>query len=154
MPGKQPERHPRRPELLRAARRGLAPVGQVVAGVGVPEEARLRVEDGVEAGDEHVGRYVLDHHVVYPLEDLARRVEALGRGAEQRAGRRHHESRWHALVRHVADDEAELAVFELQEVVEVAAHLARRLVVGRELVAGQVGHVSWEGVSVGSGAPP
>src|SRR5688572_32895069 len=95
----------------------------------------LRLEDGVEAGDEHVGRDVADDHVVYPLEDLARRVEALGGGAKHGTGRRHHYGGGHALVRHVTDDEAEAAVFELQEVVEVAAHLASGLVVSSKLVA-------------------
>src|SRR5919112_5093109 len=100
----------------------------------------LRLEDGVEAGDEHVGRYVAYDHVVYPLEYLARRVEALGGGAEHGAGRGHYYSGGHPLVRHVTDDEAELAVVELQEVVEVAAYLARRLVVGRYIPAGDLGH--------------
>src|SRR5215211_143320 len=37
-----------------------------------------------------------------------------------------------------------MAVVELQEVVEVAAYLARRLIVGRKLVAGQVRHTFGE----------
>ena len=45
------------------------------------------------------------------------------------------------LVRHVTHHEAEVAVVELQEVVEVAAHLASWLVVSRKLVAWQVGHM-------------
>src|SRR5919112_234795 len=104
----------------------------------------LRLEDGVEAGDEHVGRYVAYDHVVYPLESLARRVEALGGGAEHGAGRGHYYSGGHTLVRHVTDDEAELAVVELQEVVEVAAYLASGLVVSRKLVAGQIRHMFGE----------
>src|SRR5215208_119823 len=104
----------------------------------------LRLEDGVEAGDEHVGRYVADDHVVYPLEHLARRVKALGRRAEHSTGRRHHYGGGHALVRHVTDDEAELAVVELQEVVEVASHLASGLVVGRYIPVGDLGHMFGE----------
>src|SRR5215203_2085038 len=104
----------------------------------------LRLEDGVEAGDEHVWRYVADDHVVYPLEHRARRVKALGRRAEQGAGRRHHYGGGHTLVRHVTDDEAELAVVELQEVVEVPAYLASGLVVSRKLVAGQIRHMFGE----------
>ena len=69
---------------------------------------------------------------------------ALGRGAQQSAGRRHHQGRRHAFVRNVPDDEAETAVFEIQEVVEVAADLARGLVVGRKPVAGQVWHALGE----------
>src|SRR5215208_6658216 len=104
----------------------------------------LRLEDGVEAGDEHVGRYVADDHVVYPLEHLARRVKALGRRAEHSTSRRHHQGGGHTLVRHVTDDKAELAVVELQEVVEVAAYLASGLVVSRKLVAGQIRHMFGE----------
>src|SRR5215217_2253290 len=104
----------------------------------------LRLEDGVEASDEHVGRYVAHDHVVYPLEHLARRVEALGRRAEHSTSRRHHYGGRHTLVRHVTDDEAELAVVELQEVVEVAAYLAGGLVVSRKLVAGQIRHMFGE----------
>src|SRR5918995_1213157 len=51
-PRQQPERHPRRPELLRAATTGSpAPVGQVVAGVGIAQKTCPGIEDGVEAGD-------------------------------------------------------------------------------------------------------
>ena len=77
-------------------------------------------------------------HVVDPLEDLAGRVEALGGGAQHGAGRRHHQGGGHALVGHVPDDEPEAAVLELEEVVEVAADLAGRLVVGRHVVARQL----------------
>ena len=36
------------------------------------EDGRFGLEDGVEAGDEHVGRDVRDQHVVDPLQDLTR----------------------------------------------------------------------------------
>src|SRR5215213_481425 len=70
--------------------------------------------------------------------------ESLGRSAEHGAGSRHHQGGGYALVRNITDDEAEPAVVEIQEVVEVAAHLAGGLVVGRYLVAGPVGHVFGE----------
>ena len=50
-------------------------------------------------------------------------------------------SRGDALVGHVADDDADLAAGQLEEVVEVAADLAGRAVEGRELPAAQVGQL-------------
>src|SRR5215213_8124790 len=70
--------------------------------------------------------------------------ESLGRSAEHGAGSRHHQGGGYALVRNITDDEAEPAVVEIQEVVEIAAHLAGGLVVGRYLVAGSVGYVLGE----------
>ena len=87
-----------------------------------------------------LGGMSADQHFVDPLEDLPRRVEALGGGAQHGAGRRHHYRGGHALVGHVTDDEPQAAVLQLEEVVEVAAHLAGRLVVGRHVVPRQVRH--------------
>jgi len=53
-------------------------VGQVVAGVGLDETPALGIEDGIQAGDEHVWWDVSDQRVVRPLQDLRRWEEALG----------------------------------------------------------------------------
>ena len=62
-------------------------------------------------------------------------------GPQDAVGRRHDEGGRHALVGDVADDHPELAVGQLEEVVEVPADLARRLVVRRDVPAGQVGQL-------------
>jgi len=46
-------------------------VGQVMAGVGVAQESALGIEDGVEAGDKHVGRDVGKERLVDSSEHLA-----------------------------------------------------------------------------------
>ena len=71
----------------------------------------------------------------------------LRRGGAQHAprGRHHHRGR-DALVGDVADDDADLAVGQLEEVVEVAADLAGRLVVRVELPAGELGQHAREEV--------
>ena len=77
--------------------------------------------------------------LVDALEHLARIEQPLGRGAQHGARRRHHERCGYALVGDVADHEADLPVVQRDEVVEVAAHLAGRAVVGVDLPAGEVG---------------
>lgn len=53
-----PSQHAAGPQLAQIGFR-RAPVGDVVAGVGELELPRGRVEHGVEAGDEPVGRAIL-----------------------------------------------------------------------------------------------
>jgi hypothetical protein len=67
---------------------------------------------------------------VDPPEYLARRVRRLGDGAQHAAGRGHDQGCRHALARSVPYHEAELAAFQLEEVIEVATYLACRLVMG------------------------
>ena len=46
-----------------------------MAGVGVAEATALGVEDGVEAGDEHVGWDAREQRLVDPLKYLPRQEE-------------------------------------------------------------------------------
>ena len=62
-------------------------------------------------------------------------------GPQDAVGRRHDQRGRHALVGDVADDDPELAVGQLEEVVEVAADLAGRPVVRGDVPAGQVGQL-------------
>ena len=62
-------------------------------------------------------------------------------GPQDAVRRRHDEGGRHALVGDVADDHAELAVGQLEEVVEVPADLARRLVVRGDVPPGQIGQL-------------
>ena len=140
----EPERHAARAQLDDAVR-GLD-VGEVVPGVGEPQAARGRLEDAVEAGHEHLGRHVGAQVLVDALQDDPRIDEALGRGPQHAARGRHDQRRRHALVGHVADDEPDLAVAQRDDVVEVAADLAGRAVVGRDVPARQVGQLAREEV--------
>ena len=71
----------------------------------------------------------------------ARVDQPLRGGAQHAAGRGHHQGGRDALVGDVADDEADLAVRQRDHVVEVAADLAGRPVVGGDLPAGQLGEL-------------
>ena len=137
--GHQAERHAAGAQLLGAV--GGLDVGQVVAGVGEAEVAGLGVEHAVEAGDEHLLRHVGAEVLVDALERLARLDEPLRGGAQHAAGGGHHERGGHALVGDVADDEADLAAGQRDDVVEVAADLARGPVVGRDLPARELGEL-------------
>ena len=72
---------------------------------------------------------------------LTRSSAALGQDSQQRAGGGHHQRGRHAFIGHIADDDAQAAVVEVEEVVEVAADLARRLVISRHVPACQMRHV-------------
>ncbi len=112
---------------------------QVVPGVGVAQVAARGIEHAVEAGHEHVGRDLGAEVVVHALQHRAGREHPLRRCAKHAPGSRHHHRGGDALVGHVAHDQADQPVGEVDEVVEVAAHGARRAVVGRHLPAGQIG---------------
>ena len=109
-----------------------------MAGVGEAEQSALGVEHAVQAGDEHLLRHVGAEVLVDPLQHGAGLDDPLRRGPQHAAGGRHHERRRDALVGHIADDQAHSAVRQRDHVVEVAADLARRPVVGGHLPARQV----------------
>jgi hypothetical protein len=56
----------------------MAQAREVVTRVGIGQGTTLRFEDGVEAGDEHVGGYVGDQQVVDLLKYFPRRVRGSG----------------------------------------------------------------------------
>ena len=69
-----------------------------MASVGVAQGATLRVEDGIEAGNEHVGRYVGKECLVDPPKHLARRGGGtLGREPQHAAGGGHNQGCRHPL---------------------------------------------------------
>src|SRR5215218_4852215 len=74
-------------------------VGQVVACVGVSQGTALWVEDGVEAGDEHVGWDTSHQRLVDPLQYLTWRgvVRSLSGELQHAAGGGHHKRCRHAL---------------------------------------------------------
>ena len=142
--GHEAERHAAGAQLVRAV--GGLDVGQVVAGVGEAEVAGLGVEHAVQAGDEHLLRHVRAEVLVDALEHLPGVDQPLGRGAQHAAGGGHDERGRHALVGDVADDEADPALGQRDDVVEVAADLARGPVVGRHLPARELGELLGEEV--------
>ena len=105
---------------------------EVVAGVGEAEVTGRRIEHGVEAGDEHVRRHLGAQELVGPAQDRAG-VDQAGRvGAQDAVRGGHHHRGGHALVGDVADHEPDATLGQRDEVVEVAADLAGRAVVGRD----------------------
>src|SRR5215210_8601797 len=116
-------------------------VRQVMPSVGVTEASALWIQESVEASDKHIGGDTDRQRLVDPPEYLARRVRSLGDGAQHAAGRGHNQGCRHAFARSIAHHEAEVAVFQLEEVVEVAPDLACGLVVGRYLPALEGGYL-------------
>src|SRR5215211_8153271 len=86
-PRHEAQGHSSCPQLL--GRTITVKVGQVVACVGVGEATALRLKDGVEAGDEHVGWDASQQGFVDPLKYLPRRsgVQGLGYRPEHVGGR-------------------------------------------------------------------
>ena len=75
-PGQQAQRHAARPQFLDAA--GSSPnIGHVMPGVGVAYVTGRRVDDGIQAGDEHLGRDVRAEYVIRARQHIARRHESL-----------------------------------------------------------------------------
>ena len=106
-----------------------------VPGVGEPQAAVGRVEDGVDAGDDLVLAEVA-HQAVERLQQVGRRQVEPGVGPHRRAQLAHHRRRAHAAAHHVADDQRGPPAAELDHVVPVAADLGALdagAVVGRDL---------------------
>ena len=77
---------------------------------------------------------------VRPLQRIARVLVRVQRGVHDRAGERHEQRGGDALAGDVGDDDAErpAPAVEAEQLEEVTADLAGRLVVAREVVAGHV----------------
>src|SRR5215211_5770254 len=95
-PGHKPEGHTPRPEFLHFTSKA-AQVGWVVTCVGVTQGAASRVEDGVEAGDEHIGRNTGQQRLIDLLEYLPRReaTQSLPHCSQRAVGCGHHQGRGH-----------------------------------------------------------
>ena len=113
-----------------------------MTGVGVGESAGRRVEDAVEAGHEHALRHLRQQDLVGSLEHCRWFDEARRFAAQDGLRAGHDQRRGHALVGHVADDDADAAVRQRDEVVEVAAYRPGGAVVGGDLPAVQLGQLA------------
>ena len=100
--------------------------GRVVAGVDIRDVARLRVVDAVEDGDEHrIERFARQHAVC--LHRRTDRVETARAGeAQQGVAHRHEERGRHTLAGDIRHGEADVALVDAEEVVEVAADILSR----------------------------
>src|SRR5215207_7541546 len=127
-----------------------------MSGVGIHEMAPPGVEDGVEAGDEHVGWYAGDQRLVDLGQYLTWRGGVQGPGGELKhaAGGGHNKSGGHPLPCCVAHDHSQPPLGEEVEVVEVAPYLSSRLVEGRDLPALQGGAPPQAARHVGCFVPP
>src|SRR5215211_4857829 len=107
-------------------------VGQVMSSVGIHKMATFGIEDGVEAGYEHVGGDAGNQRLVDLLEYLAGRggVKSLRDRLQHAAGGGHNQRRGHPLACCVAYYDPHSTLRKEMEVVEVSSHLPGRLVEG------------------------
>ncbi len=137
--GHQSERHASRTQLAYTV--ALPHVGVILAGVGEVYVPAVWVEHGVEAGDEHAGGNIGAEQFVHPRQHVAWRCHLARGSAEHRARGCHHECGRDTLAGHIAEHQAHRAVLERQNVVEIAADLARGLIIRRQLPAGIGGYL-------------
>ena len=105
--------------------------------VGQPEQPAAELDGRAQRRDVERRPAFLDEDPVDQLERGRRRPDVVDGGAEERPGERHEEGRRDALAGHVGDAQREPArpAAHPERVEEVAADLARRLVMVGELVA-------------------
>src|SRR5918994_1698593 len=110
-------------------------VGKVMACVGVTQVSALGLKNGVEAGDEHVGRDTNSQRLVHSLKNLARRrgLRRLNGELQHAAGGGHDQGCRHALAGCVPHHEAQPTLREGMEVVEVSSYLSGGPIEGRIL---------------------
>src|SRR5215217_1650588 len=121
-------------------------VGRIVACVGVSQGSALWVEDGVEAGYEHVLRDACQQCLVDLLKYLPGRGGAQGLSGylQHAAGCGHHKRCRYALTGSIPHHEAQPTLGEVVEVVEVAPNLPSWLVAWRDHPTLQGGHLLGE----------
>src|SRR5215813_4854840 len=101
-------------------------IGRLVAGDAVLEIASGRVEDGREHGDEEsLGVVAGDLRIGLAHHGRHLSVAAQGRALIERLADSHEEAPGQPFARHVADHEEDAIVIEAEEIVEIAAYLAR-----------------------------
>src|SRR5215207_1732734 len=140
----EPQGHP--PSLQFLGVTVTVEVGRVVACVGVSQGSALWVEDGVEAGYEHVLRDACQQCLVDLLKYLPGRGGAQGLSGylQHAAGGRHHKRCRYALACSIPHHEAQPTLREQMEVVEVAPNLPSWLVAWRDHPTLQGGHLLGE----------
>ena len=105
---------------------------------GHREAPPCRVVERVGQREERGQRLALEvarETVVHLAQHAARRAPRAGRLVQERAHHGHDERRGETLAHHVAADDRQVAVVEVDEVVVVAAHLRHELDARRELEA-------------------
>ena len=110
-----------------------------MARIREPQQPARGIEHSVEAGDEHLLGHVGTQVVIHPLQHRAGLDQALSRGPEHAAGGGHHQGGRHTLVGDVADDESDPPVRQGDDVIEVASHLPRGLVISGHLPTRKLG---------------
>src|ERR687894_792596 len=114
----------------------MAAAREVVSCVGVGKSATLWVEDGVEAGDEHVRRDASQQCFVDLRQHLPRRrSRSCGDSSQEGADPGHHQSRWHTLACSVPHSESHPTVGTNVEIVEISSYLSGGPAIGRYLPA-------------------
>src|SRR5215203_26785 len=108
-----------------------------MTGVGVGEVTALGVEDGIEAGDEHVEWDANQQRLVDLSEYLPWRggVQRLGGELQHPTGCGHHQCCGHALTRCVPHFESQPTLRERVEVVEISPYFPSGSVKWRDLPA-------------------
>ncbi len=111
-----------------------------MASVRHPHGAVRQVESRHDGRDEQARMALVHEHAVRALERLCRAGRVIDGRMDERARERHEECRSDALARDIGDDDAQrvTSATEPEEIEEVAADLARRLVVAGDRVARHV----------------
>ena len=122
------------------------PVACISAGVGESELAAPGVEHPVEARDEHRFGDVRLELGIDASQYLPGVLEPRRCGPQHRARGCHHQGGGNAFVGDVTDYDADPALSQLDEVIEVPSNLASRLVVGVETPAVGLRSGTWEEV--------
>ena len=113
-------------ETLQAAV-GATQVGRIVPGIGIQQVTGGEVADGQKQGHEHGVVVARAEGVIDPAQDRAAGAVMPGAGLDQGLGHRHQQRRRHPLAGDITDAKGDVVAVEKEEVIEVAADLARRL---------------------------
>ncbi len=107
--------------LVGAVASGPQQVGGIMARVGVGHYPAVEIDDAIEEGYELVRIGVAQYSSVRPNQRLGRLIGALhSKGSDERPAQGHVQGRAGAFVGHVGDQDADAAVAERHEIVEIA----------------------------------
>ena len=99
-----------------------------MAGIGPPDNAVVRIVDAADHGHEHAAGRGLADFGVDPGQKPSRLVNGFAEAPVEARCLGHHQRRVHALAGNVAEIEANAAIVELEEIVEIPRHGSGRVI--------------------------
>src|SRR6266496_3888899 len=114
----------------------MTTVRKVMSSISKTQTTGVRIKNSIEAGDEHPGRDIVVKHIIRTLQHLTRRNFSYSRRADHATYCSHNKGSGYPFIGHIANDQAELSIFKIKKIIEIATHFTSCHIVCRKMPAG------------------